>query len=296
MKEEYGTKVNSKKIIDNEDLLADNVIISDDVIMKHVNQEIHRITDISNMKKKPYYFMTDYFQPGFVKLNTIRKLSSSGQKYTKYNFILRSKINKKHDTNQLEEQNLETQNNEESNAYVNLDTKENNLPEQNEECIGISNLTTKLNNFKRGITNRVKYRMMIPQNYPDQHVYYLSARTIKLNNIVKLKNIIEYQNRKNNFDSRIISHILQTCKCKLLLKIDSFTVTHTNVYLNICLIRIFPENLDGLRADNEIYVFNELEQLTTKNINMYNNLNHIQINHRKNKKQVQINIMKALQN
>jgi hypothetical protein len=312
----------------NEDLSCDNVTINDDVIIRHNNNEIHRIVSISNSLKKTYYFMTDPIQPGYCKLNVTNKTSSMGQKYTRYNFVIKSKISiRKNDENKNEQQQIEQQDIEQQDiGQQETEQQENGQheigqqeTEQHEngqqeigqqeieqqkielsqeriikECIEAKNFIDKLNQFKRGLTNRVRYRMMIPQNYPDQTLYYVSAKTIKLNNEIKLKNIIEYQNFKNNFSSRIVSNILRNCKCKLLFRIDSFTVTHTNVYLDICLVRIFPENFDALRANDKTYVLSELNSLTTKNINTYNKLNNIKNVHGKTKQEVQKELMKTL--
>jgi len=289
-----------KSLKTSEDLLPANVIINDDVIIKHVEQQIHRTMLISNSQKKPYYFMTEYIDPGFIYHVVSKRTSGTGQTYNLYNFILKSKtrINQKenpqHDTN--DDINKENDNSLCQNTNVDFhqdqDINDNDVGQNINNDVMI--LIDRLNCFKRGLTERIKYRTMIPKDYPDQKVYYMSARTIKLDCVTKLKNIIEFQDLKNNFNSKTVSNVLRYCRCKLLLKIDSVTITHTNVFLNICLIRIFPENFDSLRGDTKLYIFKELNFTTTKNINTYNNLNCIVRKRASTKAQVRKELMNLM--
>lgn len=133
-------------------------------------------------------------------------------------------------------------------------------------------IVSELNEFKRGITNRIKYKTPIPQ-YEDQKSYILNLKTIKIDDDIKYANIIEYNGKKNNFNFTIVSSILSSCKYKLLLKIESFTITHTNVYFNIRLVRIFPETFDTIDDHKKIYILGQLNTSILNNIYNYEKLN-----------------------
>jgi hypothetical protein len=133
------------------------------------------------------------------------------------------------------------------------------------------NLVDKLNEFKKGITNRIKYRTIIPE-YEDQKSYILNLKTIKIDDEILFSNIIEFENKKNNFSYSIVSKVLALCKYKLLLKIESLSITHTNVYFNIRLVRIYPESLDTLPDDIHIHIYNNLNSVIIDNINRYEKL------------------------
>ena len=93
-------------------------------------------------------------------------------------------------------------------------------------------LIDKLNLYQRGLTNRIRYITMIPV-YTDKRSFKLHISTIKLDGKIKYKNIIEYQNKKNNFTYGIVKLILMNCRCRLLLKVRYLLITKDNVILNI---------------------------------------------------------------
>ena len=292
----------------NEVLDPETIHIHDDVSVRHIKHKIQRIVQVSNASKKPYYFMTDYLEPGTVRCNVINKKTVSGHPYTKYTFALRSKIyakptldkdqenindddQKDNQQNGVEENGVEENGVEENEVEDNeVDQKtyptdkktypdEQMFPdtiEENNYVVDPSaqNVIDRLNGFKRGITNRIKYRMMIPPDYPDQTMYQFDTKVIKLNNITKLKNIIEYQGNKNNFNFTEVSSILRKCRCKFLFKINGIIITHTNVYFDMLLTRIYPESIDCLQGSSKLHVMNVLNQQSNKNINTYLNLNY----------------------
>lgn len=272
-----------------ENLLADHVAINDDVVLKHIDKEINRVVHIYNDENKPYYFMTDYLEPGSVRCSAVKKTSPDGKEYTLYNFSLKG------DKKIITQHGQDDQHNDDH-PDIHPDDQKNNdyykeeilhVPSESQKII------TRLNIFKRGITDRIRYRMMIPQ-YPEQTSYILTLKTIKLNNHIKFSNILEFQQLKNNFGFRAVSNILSMCRYKLLFKIESITLTHSNVFLDIRLVRIFPESLDLLEANDKLFVLNELNAMTAKNINRYNELNIFVKKQRSSKDQVRSELKKIL--
>jgi hypothetical protein len=233
-----------------EDLLASDVIISNNTLIKHtgnkLNKEINRIFGLVNLKSNPYYVLTDILEPESVYCYALKK-------------IIRDK-----------------------------------------ECIvfsislkGNNNLITKLNNFKRGITDRIKFLTLIP-SFPEQTSYVLTYKTFKSDNSVKFSNIIEYQNKINNFSYKIVSNLLKLCRYKLLLKINSITITHSNVFLNIDLVRILPESLDPLESHDKLHIINELNYKFYSNILKYNNLEQFIKKEKSSKTNVKTELKKIL--
>lgn len=275
-----------------EDLSADHVVVNDNVILKHIGKEINRVVRVSNNENKPYYFLSEYLTPGSVRCSVSKKTSVDGKGYTLYNFSLKGDKKK-----QKEEVDVELNQDLDQDLDQNPEAElEDQKEQENQEPIEPSEsqqIITRLNAFKRGITDRIRYRMMIPQ-YPEQTSYILTLKTIKLNNHVKFSNIIEFQQLKNNFGFRAVSNILATCRCKLLFKVESVTLTHSNVFLDIRLVRIFPESLDSLQASDKLFVLNELNAVTAKNINRYNELNQFTKKQRSSKDQVRSELKKIL--
>ena len=251
-----------------EDLMANNVVLSDNVALKHVGKEINRIVKIQNDENKPYYFLTETLEPRSVRCNAMKKTTKDGKDYTMYSFSLKG--DKKPDP-------------------VNESDPDKEMIESSES----QNIITRLNVFKRGITDRIRYRMMIPQ-YPEQKSYILTLKTIKLDDRVKFSNILEYKKLKNNFGFRTVSNILSTCRYKLLFRIESVTLTHSNVFLDTTLVRIFPESLESLESNDKLYILNELNAVTVKNINQYNELNRFTRKQRSSKDQVRLELKKIL--
>lgn len=267
----------------NENLDPETIHIHDDVMVRHIKHKMQRMVQVSNASIKPYYFMTDYLEPGTVRCNIINKKSVSGHPYTKYTFVLRSKVyaNPIHDSDDVDkrndiEGNLDKENEVDQKTYPTDKEMYPDVIDENNYVVDPSaqNLIDRLNGFKRGITNRIKYRMMIPPDYPDQTIYRFGAKVIKLDNITKLNNIIEYRGDKNNFNSTEVSSILRKCKCKFLFKINGIIITHTNVYFDMSLTRIYPESLDPLQGFDRLHMLNVLNHQSNKNINAYLNLNY----------------------
>jgi hypothetical protein len=155
------------------------------------------------------------------------------------------------------------------------------------------NLITKLNKFKRDITDRIKFLTLIP-SFPEQTSYMLTYKTFKSDNSVKFSNIIEYQNRINNFSHKTVSNLLKLCRYKLLLKINSITITHSNVFLNIELVRILPESLDLLEPYDKLHIINELNHKFYSNISKYNNLEQFVKKEKSSKTDVKSELKKVL--
>src|SRR5437870_2529204 len=76
---ESNTQTAKDQILNtNEELLANTVIIGDNMMINLVDRDykVRRTIGISNDQKKSYYFMTNHLQPGCVKCNTITKTSN----------------------------------------------------------------------------------------------------------------------------------------------------------------------------------------------------------------------------
>ena len=228
--------------------------------------------------------MTDILEPGSVQCRAYKRTSPNNKEYTLYSFFF---TNYKEKIDNTQNDTIQEGDCDEHKEGDNDEHKESD--EQTKSRI----LITRLNDFKRGITDRIKYRMMIPQ-YPEQTSYILTLKTIMLNNHIKFSNIVEFQQLKNNFVFRTVSNILSMCRCKFLLKIDSLTLTHSNVFLNIQLVRIFPESLDSLHVDDKLFILNKLNEVTTKNINRCNELNQFTKKQRSSKDQVRSELKKIL--
>lgn len=155
--------------------------------------------------------------------------------------------------------------------------------------ISNDNIIDKLNNFRKGIMNRLKYITMLP-NYDDNKYYGVKINSIRINNKLLYKNIIEYDGNKNNFSFNIIRNVLINCNCKLLLKINYLIISPTDTTLDIRIVRIYPESLDTLENDTQIMILDTLHERTNKNFNsilkiesenIIHNTNH-NINHNMN--------------
>lgn len=133
------------------------------------------------------------------------------------------------------------------------------------------NIVDKMNNFVRGILERIRYIMKIPE-FVDKHSYTLILPSIKINNSVKYRNIIEFQDKKNNFSPLYVARVINSCRCKFLFKIEGLIFVDDKVMLDIKLIRIFPLSLDPLNTDHRLNVIRELNRSTSQTIESFNNL------------------------
>lgn len=154
-------------------------------------------------------------------------------------------------------------------------------------------LIDKLSNYQRGLTDRIRYIMMIPE-YKDKKSFQLHLSTIKLDGKIKYKNIIEYQNKKNNFTYDIVKNVLMNCRYRLLLKIRYLLITNNNVIMNIQLVRIFPENLDTLQSIFKLMITSELNAFTIRNLEKYNELNTPTNTHNVTKQKTKDSLKKLL--
>ena len=233
-----------------EDLIASDVIISTNTLIKHtgdkLKKELNRIFGLINKDSKPYYVLTDILEPESVCCYVSKKIIS-GKECRIFSIVLKGNID----------------------------------------------LITKLNIFKRGITDRIKFLTLIP-SFPEQTSYILSFKTFKSDNSIKFSNIIEYQNKINNFSYTNISKILKACRYKLLLKVISITITHSNVYLNIDLVRILPESFDPLESNDKFHIINQLNHNSYSNISKYNNYEQFVKKEKSSKTDVKTELKKLL--
>jgi hypothetical protein len=233
----------------NETLIALDVMMHD-VIFKTVGSNVHRIIPLSNNENKNYYFMTDFFDPGYVRCNI--KTSHicdifTGQKYN-VNFTLNDKS---YDDRKKE-------------------TDDNN---NNDIITQTRNTINRLNSFKKGLIDRIKFLMQVPENLSDQSMYYMNVNMIKIGNDKKLRNIIEYNDVINNMSVSSMITILKYCRCKLLFQINSLDLLQKGAYLNIRLVRVYPEIIDLIPDDKKMYVLSELSSSNIRSI-VHNNTMH----------------------
>ena len=285
-----------------------------DVVLRHNKDKFDRLVPITASDDKGYYFMTEFLEPQSVFCSTNEIIDKNGKKCYKHGFTLRTpkpRVNSsqydksigdtttntdntldnesdnKSDIESDVESKIESfenegdiQNNihtEKTNKIENLEStnKIENLESTNKiENLESSIIIDRLNKLQRGITDRIQYMMMIP-HYECKKSFNLGINTIKINNTIKYKNIIEYQNKRNNFYFDIVKQVLIKCRCKLLLKVNYLMITNTNVILNIRLVRIYPDNLDNISMSNKIHINNELNYVSSKNAEKYNELNDV---------------------
>jgi hypothetical protein len=251
----------------NETLTPSDAIIHD-VVFKDINNNAHRIIPVSNSADKNYYFMTDCIDPGFIKCNirTEKYGSYKIQDNHKYNvnFSLNSKSYKDKKLNEVND--IAKGNMDNDNECYNNDCDDNDTNKKNEEYVELTegqNIINKLNSFKRGLIDRVKFLMQVPKDVNNQSMYYMNVNMIKIGNDKKLRNIVEYNNITNNLSVGSMINILKYCRCKLLFQINSLDILQKGVYLNIRLVRVYPENLDTIPDNKKIFV---LRELSTSNI------------------------------
>jgi len=214
-----------------------------DVELRHTKDKVSRLLPITTTDNKGYYVMTDLLEPKSVFCATDEVTDGHSKKRFVNSFRLYQHQSKQHDV----------QDDVQDNSTLLID---------------------KLNKFQRGLTDRIRYMMLIPQ-YTDKKSFGLRMNTIRLNNIIKYKNIIEYQNKKNNFGFDVVKQVLMGCHCRLLLKINYLSITESNVVLNINVVRIIPEDLDNLSMNTKISIMGELNNVSSSNAEKYQTLDSV---------------------
>jgi hypothetical protein len=223
-----------------------------DVRVHHESNELRRTVPIKNKEGKNYYVMTEYLEPDSVVCRSTMRKSLNNRDYLHYTFSLRRQ---KQNENKI----IKDDSTDISEKLI----KDN-----------VQKLFENLNAFKRGLTNRIKYLMKIPE-YSDDLSVSMTARTIKIKNTLLFNNIIEYNGLKNNFGFGHLKQIIKFCKNKLLIRIDGLEITAKNVYLNITLFRVYPESIDVLDSTTKLALLETLNTESVKNMEKYNDFNHI---------------------
>lgn len=230
------------------------------ILLRHNKTELERVVPISaQIDKKPnvqsnyqvgninstntipvssqlpmpsgYYIMTELLQANSIQCYTKEITAKSGNKFT-------------------------------SNVFRLIGTNNSTNAEQ---------LVNNLNTFIKGVAERLKYMMKIPQ-YKEKTSFYFTVNTIKINNCIKYRNIVEIDNNKNNLELAELKEILTKCNYKLLIKINYLLITATSVILNARIVRVIPESLDPLFGMTKINVLNEFNKKSKNNVNKYNEI------------------------
>lgn len=234
--------------------LDPSIVDIKDVIVHHEDKSLRRTFPLKSKDGKPYYVTTDYLEPDSIAGRSLIKNGMSGEKYTKYIVNIKQKCNDTDNINEL---------------FKNLST------------------------FRRGLTNRLKYLGKIP-DYSDDLNISMSVNTIKLDNSIMIRNIIEYKDQKNNFGIGHLNRVLKQCRCKILMRIDSMIITNKNVYLNIFLLRVYPETIDVLDAETKFFVLEQLNKQSIQNMQRYDSLSNIVKHKPSNKHVVRDELVKLL--
>jgi hypothetical protein len=267
---------------ENENLDPLTITLQNMTLMKNT-----RIIPLVNKNNKKYFFMTDYMEPNSIYCSVKHKIYE-GKKYDQINFTMYKKINNvKSDIKHVDIKYItnDNSNNENINNENNINNNEIKCDEQNNDIIqiyeekdndkeketDINILIDKFNIFKRGITNRIKYIMKIP-NYEDSNVYYSKTEIIYVDKTKKLKNIIEYDDIINNLHCDDVNTILSKCRCKFLFHISSIKISDTDVMLGLKLVRIYPETLDILNIIEKTYILNQIKGANFNASEFYNGL------------------------
>lgn len=270
--------------------LDSNAVVIKDVQVYHESKELRRAVPIRNKEGKSYYVLTDYLEPGSIFSKSVVKKGFNGTKYVKYIFAL---SNPKEKISNNDTASFAT--NESQLSFGKSEkSKEPLMPSPGETTDNNSKiLIQKINAFKRGLVNRIKYLMKIP-DYDDGNTISMSAKTIKLNGSVLLSNIIEYQNMKNNFCFENLKKVFRHCRCKLLLRIDEIIITLKSVYLKINIVRVYPENIDVLDSTTKLTLLECLNTDTIKRMEKYSEMNHINKQRPSTKKEIRDELFKLL--
>jgi hypothetical protein len=266
-----------------------------DIVLRHSKDKFVRIVPITSCDDKGYYVMTELLDPLTVFCASNEIIAKNGQKYYKNSFRIRvPKLINHHAHNHdiISEPSNNTDadandNNKFHDSFEDIISEEEDISDQyqnipqeitqekpQEKTQESLILIDRLNKFQRGLTDRIKYMMMIP-DYDNKNSFGLTMNTIKIGNTIKYKNIIEYQNKKNNFCFNVVKQVLMKCRCKLLLKINYLLITETNVILNIRIVRIIPDNLDNLSMSTKINIISEINSLSSRNAEKYNALDTV---------------------
>jgi hypothetical protein len=266
-----------------------STVVIGDTLLDHVDKKMRILVPIKNSKAQSYYVMTDVLPPNSVfcgkeKIERNGKLSYRDffdlkKAYKKTKKTQHTAINKMsndhHNEDVIDDDNVEVTDDqiEQSDDEIN-NVDKNDQDQLNQIPDSRDILLQNINAFRKGITDRIRYIVKIPE-YKDSNVYGLHPSTIKLNDKILYKNIIQFQNKKNNFDFYTVRDVLRLCRCKLLLRVSHFTVTDTNVYVYIRLVRIYPESLDELQSKTKLKVLSELNSQHSKNFEKYNMLSEM---------------------
>lgn len=142
----------------------------------------------------------------------------------------------------------------------------------NESSDDTNDIINKLNEFKKGLTNRLKYLMKIP-TYKDSK-YYL----MRINNNGKgiLTNILLWENKILDLPSHMLVDILSDNR--LLIHIMSLTITDDSVYLNLRLSRVILESIHSLNSNDRFKLLKNINFQSTENLNQLKNLEDVNVN------------------
>jgi hypothetical protein len=284
--------------------------------IQHIKDKIERIVPITTQDNKSYYVMTELLPPGSVYFTSKCINAKDGKRYYINTFILHPKkstsdINTDTGSSADIGSDIDTDTDIDTDSGIGSDIDNNNINNDNNttknninnDNVNVNNnsnisdtittnvLTHKLGAFQRGMTDRIKYMMMIP-SYADKKTFALGLNTIKINNTILYRNIIEFQNKKNNFSYSTVKSVLANCKYRLLLKVVGLLVTSTNVLLSIRLVRIYLDNLDPLPPGIKLNILSELNTHESHNLQRYNELNIIQMQYTTTKKQTKDDLLK----
>lgn len=239
-----------------------------DVVLRHAKDRFDRLVPITTSDDKGYYFMTNPLEPKTVFCSTKEIIGKNGKRSYINGFTLRTpKLSETVNDDGLKDKDNDYASNSDSHDEGQYSAKCNDKQES-------KILIDRLSAFQKGLIERLKHMMLIPQ-YNDKKSFNLRINTIKLDNTIKYKNIIEYQNKRNNFSFDIVNQVLMKCRCRLLLKINYLKITNTTTILNIRIVRIMPNDLDNLSMSTRINVISELNYISSRNAEKYNDLNSI---------------------
>ena len=150
-------------------------------------------------------------------------------------------------------------------------------------------LINQLNKFKDDIVNKLKYITKLP-NYENQIDY-----SFKINkNNTTIPNILQYNNKSINISYNILKNIIKHTKYKLLIHIQSLSITHNNVYLNLRISRIIIDSFDSLNTSDKVYINNIINSNSINNNNKIIELNRVYIKNYKSIKSIKHDLYKLL--
>ncbi|VBB18354.1 hypothetical protein YASMINEVIRUS_817 [Yasminevirus sp. GU-2018] len=272
-----------------------------DVVIRHNKAEIERLVPISTNDNKGYYVMTDTMDPCSVFCHTKEITTKTGAKFMNTTFKL---VNRTHRDDKNEKEENRTVNKHKK--YDSDEEDEDEKPkkkssvsvkakevEQNEAKTPAGELIEKLNTFMEGLTERIKYMMMIPETEKKKS-FQLTINTIKLDKTIKYRNIIGLNEKKDNVDLACLRDVLRLCRYRLLLKINYLLVTQKTVLLNMRLVRVLPESLDPLPTTTKLNILSEFNKSLAKSVDKYNELANVVDTSHVSKQQAKDDIKKLL--